>query len=205
MKYFFYNIILGYIFNWLIAPISLLFIVRCQRKKGFFWWFLSDGNMYGDVNWRKNLKGRFLRMYLWMLRNPLQNHYWKDFVEGKSSNYKGYGKIKFNKDVTSWRTMRGVKTKDNHGKICDFVNSPLGKQDITFTWTDVNGNTKELFRKSSCVPHKILFWIIMSKRRKGYEHGLKQYSFSFPCYLYSKNKEGWKLWKDTKWETIKIK
>ena len=89
INFIWYNIFLSRILNWLIAPIAYLFRKSAQKHKGFLWWFLSDDNMYGDKNWRTNIESKFLRATFWMFRNPLQNYYWKDYVAGKESGYKG--------------------------------------------------------------------------------------------------------------------
>ena len=203
MKFLYYNIILGCLLNWLIAPIAIIFQKRCNRKKGFFWMFLSD-NVTGDKTWRPNLKNKFLRQYFWVLRNPMQNWYWKDYVEGVESDFHGTGKVKFGNDILSWRTMRCSDTNDNHGKLLDFERSKFGRQDITFIRTDKNGNIQKCYRKSTCIPYRVFNWIILIKRRSGHESGMMQYNFTFPTYSYELNKEGWKMWKKSEWKEITI-
>jgi hypothetical protein len=203
-QFILYNVIFGFLLNWLIAPIAYLFRKPAQKHKGFLWWFLSDDNMYGDTNWRPNLKNKFLRAYFWMLRNPLQNHYWKDYVEGTESGFSGTGKVKFDLDILRWRTVICSDTGDWHGKVINFEKSPLGRQNITFIRTDKDGNIQNCYRKSTCIPHKFLCLIIVVKRRAGHENGLLQYNFTFPVFKYSLNKEGFENWKKAKWKNIVI-
>jgi len=203
MRFIWYNIILSGPINFIVAPIAYLFRKSAQKKKNVLWYFLSDENMYGDKNWRPKLKNKFLRAWLWMLRNPLQNYYWKDYVDGVESNFIGHGTVKFGTDILSWRTMYCADTQDNHGKILDFEKSKFGTQDITFIRTDKDGNVQKCYRKSHCKPFKFLFRIILVKRRRGHENGLMQYNFSFPTYSYKKNKQGWKKWEKAEWITIK--
>ena len=158
--------------------------------------------MYGDTNWRPNLKNKFLRAYFWMLRNPLQNHYWKDYVAGIESGFSGTGKVKFDDDILKWRTVICSDTGDWHGKIINYEKSPFGKQNITFIRKDNDGNTQNCFRKSTCIPHKFFGWIILVKRRSGHENGLLQYNFTFPAFKYSINKDGWENWKKAEWKKI---
>ena len=202
MKFIWNNIILGIVVNLFIAPIAYIFRKQAQRSKGFLWTFLSDENMYGDVDWRPKLKNKFLRAYLWMIRNPRQNWYWKDYVKGSEANYTGTGKVKFGNDILSWRTMKHKETGNNHGEILDFEQSLFGKQDITFVRIDLEGNIQNCYRKSTCIPYKFLWWIILVKRRSGHENGLMQYNFTFPIYSYKKNKEGWELWTQNEWKNV---
>lgn len=204
MLYFlWYNIFLSRILNWFIAPIAYL-LRNNIKKNGFLWWFLSDNNMYGDKNWKPGIKSKFIRAILWSYRNPLQNYYWKDYVEGTESSYSGYAKVKYGSDVLSWRTAICSDTGDWHGKIIDFKGERLGRQDIKFKRTDMHGNVQHCYRKSTCVPYRFLWFIICSKRRSGHEHGLMQYNFSFPRFSYKKNKDGWIMWKNSKWKTIQV-
>lgn len=203
MRFIWYNIILGCLLNWLIAPIAILFQEQANKRKGFLWMFLSD-NVTGDKTWRPNLKNKFLRQYFWMLRNPMQNWYWKDYVEGTESDFSGCCKYKFVASPATWRTMKCKDTGDNHGRIIDFENSPFGKQHVTFKRTDKNGKVQNCYRKSTCIPYRFLWWIILAKRRSGHEAGLFQYNFTFPCYLYKNNKDGWQLWKNAEWKEITI-
>lgn len=160
--------------------------------------------MYGDITWRPNLKSKFLRAYLWMIRNPRQNWYWKDYVDGIESDFKGSGKVKSGNDILSWRTMICSDTGDWHGKILDFNSDRWGKQNITFKRTDINGKVQNCFRKSICIPYRVGPIILLVKRRSGHEHGLLQYNFSFPIFNYKKNKKGWKIWKIKKLKTINL-
>lgn len=204
MRFIWNNIFIGIILNLFVAPFAYLFRERAQRKRNWLWTFLSTGNMYGDKNWRPKLKNKFLRAYLWMIRNPRQNHYWKDYVDGVESNYKGTGKVKFGTDILSWRTVICSDTGDWHGKIIDFENARFGIQDITFTRTDSKGNIQKCFRKSVCKPYRFWLLIILFKRRSGHENGLLQYNFTFPTFSYSKNKTGYKKWKSTDWKLISL-
>lgn len=201
VRFVWYNIILSRVLNWFVAPIA--YLLRDRVNRGFLWWFLTD-NTYGDKNWKPKLKNKFLRAVLWMYRNPLQNYYWKDYVEGKETQYKGTLKYKYRSAMTMWRTMVCVDTKDNHGKILDFKNSLFGVQDITFKRTDKKGNVQNCYRKSTCVPYRILWWIVLVKRRSGHEKGIMQHNFSFPKYKYKNHKKEWKEWKKTKWKTITV-
>jgi len=204
MNFIWYNIFLSRILNWFIAPIAYLFRKSAQKYKGFFWWFLSDDNMYGDKNWRPKLKNKFLRAVLWMYRNPLQNYYWKDYVDGTDSHFKGTLKYKYRSAITAWRTMVHVGTGDNHGKILDFQKSLFGVQNITFRRTDKFGNVQNCYRKSTCIPYKVLWWIILVKRRSGHEHGLMQYNFTFPIYKYKNHFREWMEWKRESWKYITV-
>lgn len=196
MKYLLYPLIP------FVSPIAYLFRKKAQKHKGFLWWFLSDDNMYGDVTWRQNIKSKFLRAYLWMLRNPIQNLYWKNYVEGIDSDFSGTLKYKFNDEFARWRTIICSDTGDWHGKVLDFELSPFGIQNITFKRTDEYGNVQNCYRKSRCIPYKIGNFIILAKRRSGHESGLIQHNFTFPIFKYSLCKEGWKLWKEAEWKII---
>jgi len=204
MNFIWYNIILSRILNWFIAPIAYLLRDYAQKNKNFLWWFLSDDNMYGDKNWRPKLKNKALRAIVWMYRNPLQNYYWKDYIDGVESDFHGEGMVKFGNDIITWRTMRDINTGENHGKLLDFINSPFGKQNITFIRTDKYNNIKKCYRKSTCMPYKVGPWIVLAKRRSGHEHGLMQYNFTFPIFNYKKNKDGWELWRKADWKIITI-
>lgn len=204
MKFIWNNIVLGILVNLFLAPVAYIFRKQAQKNKGFLWTFLSDDNMYGDTAWRPKLKNKFLRAYLWMIRNPRQNWYWKDYVDGVESNHKGFAKVKNGNDVLSWRTMRCLKTGNWHGKDLDFDSPLWGKQNITFIRTDKNGNVQQCYRKSTCIPYRIGPFIIANKWRSGHEGGLMQYNISKPIYSYKKNKEGWKKWKEKEWKIITI-
>jgi hypothetical protein len=203
IKFIWFNIILGIVLNWLIAPVAYLFRKSAQKHKGFLWWFLSDENMYGDKDWRPNLKNKHLRAIVWMYRNPLQNKYWQGYVDGKESDFKGTLKYKFRADPLMWRTMI-TETGNWHGKILDFEHSLFGVQNITFTRTDTNGNVQNCYRKSTCIPYRVFGWIILIKRRSGHENGLMQYNFTFPTFKYKLCKEGWNKWKNEPWKTMEI-
>jgi len=204
IKFIWYNIFLSRILNWFVAPIAYILREQSQKRKGFLWWFLSDDNMYGDTNWRPELKNKFFRAVFWMYRNPLQNYYWKDYVEGKDSHFHGTLKYKFRSAITAWRTMICSDTGDWHGKVLDFEQSLFGVQDITFIRTDKHGKIQKCYRKSTCIPYKVGPWIILVKRRSGHESGLMQYNFTFPTFKYSLCKDGWKKWKMERWKYIEL-
>ena len=203
MKFIWYNLILSGPINWIMAPIAYLFRKHALKNKGLLWNFLST-NEYGDPNWRPKLKNKHLRAILWMYRNPLQNYYWKDYVDGEESDFHGDGKVKFGDDILSWRTVICSDTGDWHGKVIDFEKSRFGTQNITFNRIGKIGLFQRCYRKSTCIPYKVGPWIVLVKRRSGHEHGLLQYNFSFPLFKYNLCKDGWKLWKETKWKTINI-
>lgn len=204
MKFIWYNLIIGILVNFFVAPIAYIFREKVQKKKGFLWTFLSDENMYGDTAWRPKLKNKFLRAYFWMLRNPRQNWYWKDYVEGEDYYHHGWVKVKNGADLYSWRTMRCLETGNWHGKLLDF-NSPLwGKQSIIFKRKDKFGKVQNCYRRSTCIPYRVGPIILVIKRRSGHEHGLMQYNFTFPTYSYAKNKEGWEKWKQKEWRKIEF-
>ena len=186
----------------IVAPIAYYFRDYAQKNKKFLWWFLSDSNMYGDIDWRPTLKSKFWRAYLWMLRNPLQNLYCLDLVKGIDYDHKGYGKVKFGDDINTWRTMYCKETGNWHGKILDFEKSPFGVQNITFKRIDENGIIKNQYRKSICIPFRFLFWIVLFKNRIGHEDGLFQTNFTFPYYSYKENKEDYLKWKQVKWKKL---
>ena len=203
MKFIWNNILIGYVLNLFIAPVAYLFMNKVN-KGSFLWGFLSSENMYGDTDWRPKLKNKFLRAYLWMLRNPRQNWYWKDFVDGEDYYHHGWVQVKNGADLLSWRTMRCLETGNWHGKLLDFDSPLWGKQDIIFKRKDKFGNVQNCYRKSTCIPYHFLIWIIVIKRRSGHEKGLMQYNFTFPTYSYKKNKEGWKQWKLKEWKRIEF-
>jgi hypothetical protein len=183
------------------APISYIFREQVQKTKGFLWFFLSDDNMYGDVDWRPNLKSKFLRAYLWMLRNPLQNLYWRGYVKGVESDYIGYCKDKYARDsYIQWRTMYCKETGNWHGRKLDLIRSPLGIQNIKFKYNREDGVVLDQYRRSMCIPVKVLCWVILIKNRIGYENGLFQSNFTFP--IYKLNREDWSVWKMRNWKTF---
>jgi len=188
--------------NWFVAPVAYLFRKQAQKHKGFLWWFLSDRNMFGDVNWRKNLKNKHARAILWMYRNPLQNYYWRNFVDGVETNFYGSLKYKFTADFGRWRTVICSDTGDWHGKIIDFHASPFGVQNIVFKRTDKAGNVQNCYRKSTCYPIHFFKWIVLIKRRSGHESGLMQYNLSFPTFDYKANKTGFEEWKNTPYKKM---
>jgi len=206
MRFIWHNIILGIIANVLFAaPIAYMFRKRCQKKKGFFWTFLSDKNMYGNATWRPNLKNKFLRAYFWMIRNPRQN--WDDThkKKGRDYDYHGTGRMKYDKDITLFMAVVCSDTGDNHGKIIDFKASFLGENDITHKRIYEDGNIQDCFKKSKCIPFRFMWrWIMMWKWRRGHLFGLMQYSIAKPMYSYKNNKEGFEEWKKLEWKTIKI-
>jgi hypothetical protein len=197
MKYFLYPLIP------LVAPIAYLF--RNKVKHGFLWWFLSSGNMYGDTTWRPKLKSKFFRAYLWMHRNPLQNLYWKDYVAGIETDFSGTLRFKYRADPLMWRTMICSDTGDWHGKILDFERSLFGVQNITFKRTNADGTVQNCYRKSTCIPHRVLWWIVLVKRRAGHEAGLIQHNFTFPVFKYAYCKPGWQAWRKKQWVKMEIK
>jgi hypothetical protein len=148
-----------------VAPISYIFRKYAQKKKGFLWCFLSDNNMDGDITWRPKLKNKFFRAYFWMLRNPLQNLYWKDFVDGIEVDFHGTLKYKLKGYIKVWRTMICSDTGDWHGKVLDFDKSLFGVQNITFVRINIKGERHKEFRKSRCIPFRFLWWIILVKNR----------------------------------------
>lgn len=203
-EFLWHNVFLSRVLNWFIAPIAYLFKKQAQEKKKFLWWFLSDDNMYGDLNWRPRLTNKVLRAIIWMYRNPLQNYYWKDYVEGTERYFEGTAVVKYGNDALSWRTMICTDTGDWHGKVLDPFSTRWGQQDITFERIDNEGNIQHCYRKSTCVPHRLGPWIIIEKRRSGHEGGLMQYNFTFPLFRYSDNKEFWEIWKSLPWKEINL-
>lgn len=203
MKFIWNNIILGIFVNFFVAPIA--YLRRNKVKNGsFLWGFLSSENMYGDTDWRPKLKSKFLRAYCWMMRNPRQNWYLKDFVEGEDYYHHGWVRVKNGQDLLSWRTMRCLETGNWHGKLLDFDSPLWGKQNITFKRKDKFNNNQNCYRKSTCIPYRFLWCIIVVKRRSGHESGLMQYNFTFPVYSFKKNVTGWKKWKEKTWNTIEF-
>ena len=203
MKFIWNNIILGILVNFFVAPIA--YLRRNKVKNGsFLWGFLSSENMYGDTDWRPKLKNKFLRAYFWMMRNPRQNWYWKDFVEGEDYYHHGWVRVKNGQNLTSWRTMRCLETGNWHGKLLDFDSPLWGKQNITFKRKDKFNEVQYCYRKSTCIPYRFLWSIIVVKRRSGHESGLMQYNFTFPVYSFKKNVTGWKKWKEKTWNTIEF-
>lgn len=191
------------IINPIIAPIAYIF--RHKAKKGsFLWWFMCDFNPYGDGNWANWLKIDWIRAYLWMLRNPLQNLYWSKYVPGCEKDFSGWCYLSESYGYKNFRAIICSDTEDNHGNIIDFESSPLGIQNIRFNFKTNNENISKQYRKSICIPIRIGFLIIFFKARIGYEFGLKQSCFNFPIYSYKKNKEGWKMYKSMKFKKIVI-
>lgn len=188
----------------IFALLAYIFRRQAQKHKGFLWYFLSDDNMYGDTDWRPNLKSKFLRAYLWMHRNPMQNLYWRDYVDGVESDFSGTLKYKFRAEPLTWRTMICSDTGNWHGKVLDFDRSLFGVQNITFKRTDKDGNVQNCYRRSKCIPYRFLWWIILVKRRSGHESGLMQHNFTHPTFKYSLCKEGWERWKNTEWKEITV-
>lgn len=207
MKLIWNNFILGVLVNLIVAPIA--YARRNKVKKGsFLWGFLSDNldvdALPGDDDWRPKLKSKFWRSYLWMMRNPRQNWYWEHFVDGTEMLFDGYGKVKNGNDILSWRTMRCIEKGNWHGAILDFDSPLWGKQNITFKRVDRKGNVQNCYRKSTCIPYHVAWWIIVVKRRSGHENGLLQYNFTFPTYAYKKNKQGWQKWIKKDWRNITL-
>lgn len=149
--------------NFAVFPISYF----TKPTKGFLWWFLHDGNMYGDKYFNHEQKETFWWAYKWAIRNPLHNYYYSHTITGKKEDYKGWATIQKGKEDSGkmWRT---VKTKDaqgnyqhKYGKYIDIEKSILGVQRITF---GING--RKYFRYSGAKPVNIwknVWWFIEYK------------------------------------------
>ncbi|MBT3209871.1 MAG: hypothetical protein HN347_16125 [Bacteroidetes bacterium] len=144
------------------------------------------------------MKEKLLKAWLWALRNPLHNYYYRNYTEGKETNLKGTARVKSGKNVSSWRTFTCMDTGDNNGNIIDFDNSLFGYQSATF---DRNG--KSQYRKSYCKPFNYWVFIIIFRWRFGYEKGLFQSQFNFPIMWMNKdNRTNYIEWKQLKYKNI---
>lgn len=192
-----YEILQGKVLNFLMFPVAYLFRDKV-REGGFLWGFLHDGNLYGDSDYLPKIKNKFLRAYLWALRNPLHNRYNYNSIPYKDTNFSGWATGKLRISPKSWRTFV-TDTGGRNGDIIDFDNSLFGKQDIAFSMTHEN-KSKRGIRKSLCVPFKIFGLIIIHSRRFGYEKGLLQSSFNFSFFSGRKNKENFEIWSNDTWQ-----
>lgn len=144
------------ILSYFLFPLAWIARKPLRKKgKGFLWGFLHDGCDYGDKYFNpKNIK-TFWTAYKWALRNPCHNWYYSNKIEGTPKRYKGYATCQKPDSGESYRTLKTCdkdgKYKDKHGKWIDIQRSILGKQNITFYI-----NEKKYFRKSKCIPKRIL-------------------------------------------------
>lgn len=157
----FQRFIMGFLGNIFIFPISWIF--RNKLKRGFLWWWLHDGNWYGDEYFlaKHHNKKNFWTAWKWAFRNPIHNFYYSRKIEGSITELKGRVTCHKPDLGIDWRTL---KTEDKDGNYmhkfgkwicCD--KSFLGKQNITFR---ING--KRYFRFSSSRPRKLwknLYWV----------------------------------------------
>jgi hypothetical protein len=145
------------ILNFFMFPIAWIYREKFHEKKGFLWWFLHDGNNYGDEYFleKHGNKKTFRTAYKWAIRNPLHNYYYSHEINGIKTNYKGWATCQKPDSGKAWRTLKtcdknGVY-KDKHGSWIDNIHSILGKQRITFYI-----NEKKYFRYSGCIPQRII-------------------------------------------------
>ncbi len=159
----FQRFLMGFIGNIFIFPISWLF--REKLTSGFFWWWLHDGNWYGDeyfLNKYKNKK-TFWTAWMWAFRNPIHNFYYSRKIEGDITDYKGSVTC-HRPDSDSGKEWRTLLTEDEqgvfqhkYGKWICTQQSILGWQTISFR---ING--KKYFKFSVARPFKIrknLYWV----------------------------------------------
>jgi len=192
-----YNLFVSILVNAFVFPIAWSFLKSARKNKGFLWGFLHDGNDFGDSTFHPNLKYGFTRAWLWAMRNPLHNFYYRNYKAAIETNHVGTATVKFDANISAWRTFTCSDTGDNNGKVIDFTHSLFGTQEVTF-----ERDGKEEYRKSYCKPFVFLFWIVIFKWRHGYENGLKQSQFNFGFFNLKDNEDNYLDWKQIKWVTI---
>lgn len=164
----------------LIYPISYAFrnaIRKNKEKYLFLWYFLNDGNDYGDKYFQEiNRKKEdpfslFWLSYKWSAwRNPLHNY--SDVHKFYGDKIKVYSKTTCQRPNVSEELWRTVKTKDindvfkdKHGEYIDYSTSILGTQWYVFT---INGI--KYFRKSKTliIPLKIFKVFFVHEHKFGF-------------------------------------
>lgn len=204
----FYELLQGKILNAVVFPFAWIFREWARKKKfwlpKFLWGFLHDGNDYGDADFLPDKKNGFWKAYMWALRNPLHNRYYKNKKNCVEKKHTGYVKCKNTKSLTSWRTFK-TETGSRNGKIIDFERSLFGKQRIYFDIIYEDGEIKKGKRNSVCIPFRFFSCIVIHSRRYGYESGLKQSSFNFAFRFNSNNIENFKNWKKSQYIRKELK
>jgi hypothetical protein len=149
---------IGHLLALIIYPISYILrdsIRKDKEKYLFLWYFLNDGNDYGDQYFQEvNKRGDdsfslFKLSYKWSaIRNPLHNY--GDCHKYYGNKIKVYSKTTCHREGISEELWRTIKTKnindifkDKHGEYIDYSTSILGSQWYVFT---INGI--KYFRKS---------------------------------------------------------
>ena len=195
-----YEILQGKIINAIVFPVAYNF--RDNVKEGdYLWGYLHDGHMYGDEDYRPNMKDGFAKAWLWAMRNPLHNKYYSTEKPLKEENYSGWSTCKFEHGAGAWRTYK-TETGSRNGKYIDFQGSIFGEQNIEFDMVFEDGTIQKGFRRSKCMPTKVGNKIIVHSERYGHERGLIQSSFNYAVFKGKENLEGFEEWKQL--EMIKI-
>ncbi len=196
-----YEILQGKILNAILFPLA--YVRRDKLKEGdYLYGYLHEGNLYGDADFKPEMKDGLVKAWLWAMRNPLHNRYYENEEKLKETNHKGFATGKYKVSPGSWRTYR-TETGSRNGKIIDWEGSLFGEQDITFDMVFPDRLEKGQ-RKSSCIPKKILNRIVIHSKRYGHERGLLQSSFNYAFFSGKENLEGYKKWKEKEWVKVNL-
>lgn len=124
-----------YILAILIFPIA--YILR--PEKGFLWWFLNDGNMYGanhEKYWKHYGKEKWWVAYVW---NVIRNSHWNfrmSVLKPKLGEHEDVRIIKNYPDALSELQLRSFEHYDKYGDTAQYSEYSKGGSDY-FRWSEV--------------------------------------------------------------------